>query len=420
MATLIEEIRLVFSDVDENKNKFWHGCLYDDGSMTAHWGRVGYEGERGEWTNKNFDKLVQSKLKKGYTYQRTVGSAVVSSGTGAVVKDDKLHNIAKTQLLKTSNPTLERLIKRLVDANVHRITTSTQITYNDTTGLFSTPLGIVTPDGLVEARDLLDKIAPYVRKGSYENGINQLVSRYLRIIPQNVGMKLVVSNIFPDDTSIQKQSDLIDALESSYQALQTQKPSPKATPDEPQEKVFEVDLDILTDDQERTRINKWFEGSKKSMHNYDRVRVREVFKVTVHDMVRTFDSNKKPIKETWHGTSQANCLSILKSGLKVSPPKTARIAGKLFGNGIYGAFNSTKSLGYTFGRWGQGGVGDSGWLFVCDFALGKTYETTSYGCSCPRGYDSIWAKSSGGGLYNDEIIVYSNPQVNIKYLLECK
>jgi poly [ADP-ribose] polymerase len=423
MSNLIEEVRLIKTEVDENANKWWRSQLYDDGTVKAQWARVGYPQKEDEWNRGEsyFRKQIRSKLKKGYTYDRTVGSVVSSAGSGSIVKDNELHSIAKTQLIKSSNPTLERLIKRLVEANVHRITTSTQITYNDTTGLFSTPLGIVTPDGLVEARDLLDKITPYVRKGQYENGINHLVNQYLRIIPQNVGMKLLVRNIFQDDTSIQKQSDLIDALEASYQALQTQKPTePKDTTVKPQEKVFEVDLDILSDDRERNRIVKWFENTKKKNHNYDSVRVREIFKVTLHDMVKSFDVNKKPVKEVWHGTSQANCLSILKSGLKVSPPRTARTAGKLFGNGIYGAFNSTKSLGYTFGKWGQGGVGDAGWLFVCEFAMGKTYETTAYGCNCPKGYDSIWAKSSGGGLYNDEIIVYSDPQVNIKYLLECK
>ena len=50
--------------------------------------------------------------------------------------------------------------------------------------------------------------------------------------------------------------------------------------------------------------------------------------------------------------------------------------------------------------------------------MGKIYETR-YSCSKPSGYDSVWAKA-GGGLANDELIVYRNKQVKIKYLLECK
>jgi hypothetical protein len=156
------------------------------------------------------------------------------------------------------------------------------------------------------------------------------------------------------------------------------------------------------------------------MHSYDKVNVKEIFTITIHEMANAFDNKMGNNEEVWHGTSQANCLSILKSGLKTSPPNTAAIAGKLFGAGVYGAKSSSKSLGYSLGRWGQGGTGDSAWLFVCAFAMGKVYETRAYGCSRPSGYDSIWAKASSGGLHNDELIVYKNNQVNIKYLLECK
>ena len=75
-------------------------------------------------------------------------------------------------------------------------------------------------------------------------------------------------------------------------------------------------------------------------------------------------------------------------------------------------------MGYTFGRWGQGGTGDSGWLFVCDFAMGKTY-TTYNSCREPIGHNSTWARA-GQGLQNDELIVYKNNQCNIRYLLEIK
>ena len=341
---------------------------------------------------------------------------------GTPVKNADLHNIARAQLIKSSNPVLERLITRFVQANVHKITTSTQITYNSTTGLFTTPLGIVEKTGLVEARDLLAKLAPLIRKQKFGTQADQILCKYLRIIPQSLGMKrFSTETLIPDNDALQKQMDLIDSFESSYQATQA---TPVVTASsqtfKPQEQVFKVDLDVLTDQSERARLDRYFETSKKRMHGYDNVRVREIFKVTIQDMARSFNKSLGNIEETYHGTSQANCLSILKCGLKMSPPSTAAIAGALFGPGIYGAKNSTKSLGYSLGRWGQGGVGDSAWLFVCSFAMGKVYSTTSYGCSRPSGYDSIWAKASSGGLHNDELIVAKNNQCDVKYLLECK
>lgn len=419
MPTLIKEVRLIKTEASENNNKWWNGQLFDDGKVKATWGRVGYAGDSGEWDGgeKYLDKKIKEKLKKGYTEQKTIGAINVSQNGGGTVRNSELASIARAQLIKTPNSQLEKIIDRFVRANVHKITANTQITYNSTTGLFATPLGIVTDVGLIEARNLLAQLAPLVRDGRFGADTDAILSKYLRIIPQNIGMKkFTTQSIIPDDNAIQKQNDLIDSLESSYQATQQQKPTTADT-NKTQEQVFKVDFDILKDDRERQRLTNYFERSKKSQHGYDHIRVKEVFQVRIHDMDSVFDRKLGNIKEVFHGTSQANCLSILKSGLKVSPPSTAAIAGKMFGNGIYGAINSTKSLGYTFGRWGQGGVGDSGWLFICDFAMGKQYDVNNSCSGAPRGYDSVWAHA-GYSLRNDELIVYKNNQVTIRYLLE--
>ena len=404
-----------------NNNKYWNAKLYDDDQVHAEWGRVGCSNpDSGVWPGGQayLDKKIREKEKKGYTEQKTIGAVTAAASGGTTVKNSDLHTIARAQLLKSSSPVLDRLIKRFVDANVHKITSSTQITYNSTTGLFSTPLGIVTPAGLTEARDLLADLAPFVRKAKFGTEADAILCKYLRIIPQNLGMRrFTTQTVIPDDNAIQKQNDLIDSLESSYQAMTTA-PTPTGGTAKPVEQVFRVDLDVLSDAAERQRLNAYFENSKKRMHGYDNVRVREFFKVTIHDMDKAFERSTLPVKEVFHGTSQANCLSILKSGLKCSPPSTAAIAGKMFGNGIYGAINSTKSLGYSLNRWGQGGVGDAGWLFICDFAMGKIFST-QHSCGKPSGYDSVWAKA-GSSLSNDELIVYRNSQVTIKYLLECK
>jgi predicted DNA-binding WGR domain protein len=47
MPTLLKEIKLIKSEVTENNNKFWFGQLFDDGTVKATWGRVGYSGDSG-------------------------------------------------------------------------------------------------------------------------------------------------------------------------------------------------------------------------------------------------------------------------------------------------------------------------------------------------------------------------------------
>jgi poly [ADP-ribose] polymerase len=433
MATVIEELRLINVAAEANMNRWWTGRVYDNGDFEALWGRVGKAAQTKLFPGGGKPKLEEmrkEKSKKGYTELKTVGGPATSNVSQ--VKDvgrHELREIARSQLLKTNNPNLDRLIDRLVQANVHRITSSTQITFNSSTGLFSTPLGIVTPEGIAQARSLLVILNQCVTRNDYVSStMSGAVNQYLRIVPQDLGMKRFdARSLFPDNQAIQKQLDVLDSLESSYQALQGQKPSTTPSNGNSMEQVFRVDLDVLSkSNPDWARLERWYEGSKKDMHNYRDVKIRQIYTVNLHEMTNAYEGQLVPHQEVFHGTSQANCLSILKSGLKCAPPTTAAIAGKLFGNGVYGAVSSSKSLGYTFNRWGQGGVGDAGWLFICQFAMGKIQNPDSATeKGPPAGYDSIWAKGGkvryqGRTLFNDELIVYRNSQVRITHLLECK
>lgn len=427
MATLTKKLTLICADDGSTDgvqhNKVWHGELYDNDTVITKWGRVGYDLQSKEFPGAGESFLMKKeaeKIKKGYTAAKIIDTAVPVHNT-APVGITNLQEIAKAQITKSASksPILDKLIERLVSSNVHKITSSTNITLNDSTGLFQTPLGIVTPDAIVEARSILASALPFVRRGRYDGELPKLVTNYLRLIPQNIGMRFNVQNILPDVDAIQKQNDILDALEASYQAITKAKPTNSKKNDAP-EQVFKVDLDVETTG-DADRLIRWFETSKKRMHGYDNVKVKNIFRVKIHEMFQNFDP--KNVKEVFHGTSEANNLSILKSGLRVSPPQTAAIAGKMWGNGVYGALNSTKSLGYTFGRWGQSS-GQSGWLYICQFSMGNVYYPNVHGESShfkpPQGYDSTWATATKTGLNHDELIVYKNNRVNITHLLECK
>ena len=430
MANLVKKIILVCSEIKDGTqhNKCWQGELYDNDDAITRWGRVGYDLQSKTFSGVGEGFLLKKKAEKlrgksGGDSVYTEAKVVSTENTGSLAKPtvsvSNLHEIAKSQLLKSSHPVLDKLIDRLVKSNVHKITSSTNITLNDVTGLFQTPLGIITPDAISEARTLLAETIPFVKRGNYGNDLNKLVSQYLRLIPQNIGMKFNVQNILPNTDAIQKQGDILDSLEASYKAITSVKPtSDDGKKIKSQEQVFQVELDVETG-RDAARLEEWYEKSKKSQHGYDRIKVRNVFKVKINEMSKAF--NPDNVKEVFHGTSEANCLSILKSGLKTSPPSTAAIAGKMWGNGVYGAINSSKSLGYTFGRWGQSST-DTGWLFICQFGMGKIHYPTGYGnCSRPpSGYDSVWATVKNTGLNHDELIVYQNNRVNVTHLIECK
>jgi poly [ADP-ribose] polymerase len=425
MSTLTKKITLVFADAGSadgvQHNKVWSGELYDDDVVKTLWGRIGYSLQSKEFPGVGEGFLLKKqaeKIKGGYTEARVINTENTGSMVRPVAVSD-LHEVAKSQLLKTSkHPVLDKLIERLVKSNVHKITSSTNIVLDDTTGLFQTPLGIITPDAISDAREVLVDILNNVKNQKYDSKLNDFVSKYLRLIPQNIGMKFDVKRIFPDVSSVQKQEDILQSLEASHKAITTIKPSADGKKSV-QEQVFQVDLDVLSDNSEIERLSKWFYGSNHSTHGYRNVKIQNFLKVKIHDNWNSFDECLGNVKEVWHGTGEGNLLNILKSGLRVSPPSTTYLTGKMFGNGHYGALDSSKSMQYTFGRFG-GNSGTSGWLYVMDFCLGNTYFIKSYGGNILSGYDSIWAKKENTGLRFDELIVPRDNQVRIKYLLEVK
>lgn len=420
MANLVKKIHLIYCDIQFNNNKHWIGELFDNGDVKTSWARVGANLDSKLFPNAGESFLLKKereKMRKGYSPLKVVSGNSDTTTKSAPVSN--LHIIAHQQLAK-SRPELSQLIDRLVKANIHNITSQTNITFNSVTGLFQTPLGIVTPEAIVQARDYLVDIKK-VMDGGKKSELAKLVSLYMRIVPQRVGHKLTVESVFPDNTAVQKQSDILDSLEASYNSMLANPVKDATDKNKPIEQVFAAELDVLTDAKEIQRLTDFYHSSMKSMHGYGRVKIRNFYKVRVNEMEKNFQQNSTPIQEVYHGSSMSNILSILKSGLKVNPPSTAYIAGKMFSNGIYGAINSSKSLGYTFGRWGGSASGDSGWLLVCDFALGRIEYPTRSGSGFPHnGYDSVWAKPEKTGLNHDEIIVYDNTRVRIKYLLECK
>ena len=420
----METISLILTSVDANSNKYWEATLHDDGSIDAEYGRVGggcqtthYGSNRG---GKRFlDKKVKEKKKKGYVEQKTV-KASGESGTASVVSD--VGAVAQSQI-KLGDPLLSKLVDRLVRANIHQITEHSQITFDD--GVFQTPLGVVTSEGIAEATDLLTDIHKLLKDD--KTGTKKYystVGEYLTVVPQHVGrtVKGFIDSSFSSDEALKQQQDLLQSLQVSYDSLTSQKaPEKKSTK---QEKVFDVEMHLLDDPVIDKGLKKQFYDSKKDIHNYGNIKVENIYTVDIKGMSKNFDSKKwGNVQQFYHGTNIANCLSIMKSGLKVSPPSTAAIAGKMFGNGVYGANSSSKSLGYSLGRWGQGHSSDGAWLFICEFAMGKTDmvgRNSGFSSRYPKaGYDSVSALAANTSLYNDEFIVYHNDQVNIKYLIEC-
>jgi poly [ADP-ribose] polymerase len=339
------------------------------------------------------------------------------------MKGEQLAQVAAREI-ETNSPETMSLVSYLARVNVHNILQSTTLNYDVSRGTFSTPLGIVTKDAITEARALLGDIGALVHANDWaSSAFVPKLNDYLMLVPQNIGRaKPDPRTLFPDLEAVQKQNGILDSLEASLQMVLTAAEEDEKAGNKPAPpRLFEARLHLVDDPAEIKRIQTKYRSTRKDMHVCRHLDVKRVFRVEVGSMARAFDAEGKQVgnvHELWHGTRAGNLLSILKGGFVIPPGNAAHCTGRLFGNGVYFATASTKSLNYAYGYWGSGAADNNCFMFLADVALGKSY-VPKYNEALPKpGYDSTWAKPGKSGIQNDEIIVYRTCQINPTYLVE--
>ena len=459
MANVVRHERYISVDIgyttqagNENKkgsNKQWLITVYDDGSTLVQFGKNTEGGltGRSEKQHASVDAAMafaDKKIREKMTPETDKKTGMVTQYTKVNVVETKegdrprsvsastsdLADIARKQIAQ-GDPVVAELVARLARENVHNIIAATggKMNYDDTTGLFSTPMGVVTHDTIESARGVLSGITSYIDQGMFDDRrfIDGLQT-YLRLIPSDLGYNRVTPrDIFPDLTAVARQSDVLDSLEASLKMVADRAAASgvEVPVEVEQPKVFDVKLELITDGKAMDKFRKLYRDTRKDQHVCAHLDVKRAFVVDIATMRAAFDAKGKPIgkvTQLWHGTRTANLLSILKAGLVIPPANAAHCSGRLFGTGVYLANASTKSLNYSYGYWNTSdgkGRTDNCFMFLADAAMGKHYTPTgSGGRSLPAGYDSIWAKAGVSGVQNDEIIVPHVYQCNLVYLLE--
>jgi len=427
---IIREEMLVKAAVDVNSNKFYRAQLLEDFTVQIYNGRIGSEGQK--QPPKSFSseaaavRFLESKLREkekgGYKPFQGVATTKTKSGASRLA----LEMAASEQIRTRDKDRVIDLIKRLVQANVHSILKSTDLKYDDETGVFQTPLGIVTQETINEARDLLQKLGRHIEVQDFDSAdVKALLASYLMLIPQKVGRQLTVKGVLPDQDSIQKQSGILDDLESSIAQVavlrQQQAQAQQTATPAPIEKIFNCEINVVTDQSVIDEIAAFFKKGAKSMHASYGYKIKTVYELTIDSMTKAFEERGKKvgnIERMWHGTRPGNLLSILKSGLVVPPSSSSWVSGRAFGDGLYGSFESTKSLNYSTGWW-AGKVESQCFMFLIDMALGKTHIANKAWEKYPKpGTDSTTALPGKSGVANSELICYDKAQVCPRFLIE--
>jgi poly [ADP-ribose] polymerase len=412
MSNFVREEYFVLSNIDNNNNKFWKIQELDNGDVVTTWGRVGDSGQSTRFSSlgsKGYDKKVKEKIRKGY---KKLDTAV---NTTNKTTNSCLRDIALSQIDADSQQT-KKLIEFLTEVNVHNIIENTTIEYNKQSGVFTTPLGVaVSQKTINNARGLLQNIKNSI-KCSDTNNAKLLTEQYLMSVPQNVGRgRFNVQKIFRDEKSFDKQYEILDSLESSLQTVDTTNPKDLIT----NEIYFKVKVREVIADSEISHIEELFHKTKQSVHMTYGYKISQVYSIEISDMQEAWRCEGEKvgnIMRLWHGTSHSNLLSILKKGL-IIPQKYTN--GWMFGQGLYFANQSTKSLNYAAGYW-SGNVVKRCFMFLADVSLGNPYYPKSSGEAFPKpGYNSTFAKKGiCSSILNDEIIVYKTSQANLIYLIE--
>lgn len=401
---------------DKNNNKFYKATLFKGGKVDTNWGRVGASGQSKSYTfdddeaEKFFNKKLSEKERKGYKEIE-----VLDEGETQVQND--LEDVALQQInFDKKNDDIKAFILRLVENNIHQITSGYNITVNKKTGAIETPLGILSQATIDEGKTALDTLQREIHR---KKNIIRLNEQYYSRIPKIY--RHIEDVLIDNHNKIKEAKEYCEQLE---QTLNFYTPKKSVVG-----QVFDLEIDTLNKGHTFSKIENYFRGTKNRHHGQlCSYHINHIYEIDIKNVSDSYNkckiSNEKLL---WHGTKVANMLSILKSGL-VLPDNLATIetTGTMFGTGLYFADQSTKSLQYCAGvapgqysRYGDNML----FMFLATVRMGNEYIPNG-----PNGnlhqtilnnpYDSTFARANRSGVLNNEFIVYNTDQVNLTHILE--
>lgn len=451
---------LILVDPSGNHNKFYRVELLgdsDDGEVRTTWGRVGNKGVSRLISGgiNAYERTIQAKERKGYQrvdvssnngMTEAAAQALIStdnSGTGG----GKLNAIKKLLGIQKQPPSQERqggladTLRYVADANRHSIIDATSGSVNVADdGSLTTPLGRIGLRSIHEARELLEQITA-TQAGTEKR--EKLITRYLTRVPQKVGARGWADKLLTTPEEIQAQEELLRAMEASH--------AMSASSQEGQSMIQAVSEAFRcrlspAEEQESKKVIDLYTSSASASHGLGDWEVHDVYRIDwdkeTTDAFQNTSKHLGNVQQLWHGTDTGNVLSILHSGLYCPPYNSAahRVVGRMYGDGIYLAPCSTKSLNYSTGFWRHRQVGNRAYLFLTEAALGNRYfpnkdpkgfseyrartGTNSKGehfnSISVRGGTSVDSKRGVLSVANSEIIVWEPKQVLLRYLVEVR
>ena len=388
-----------------NNNKYYN-CFPEGDKFRVEYGRVDATKTTTYYPISKWNSQISSKLKKGYQDVTDL-------------KKDLVEEIS------TTNP--ESPYKEIENAAIRAIVDKLQSLARETIQKnYTVKASAVTQDMVDAAQKVIDELA---NNTSTVQEFNDTLLKLFTVIPRKMGnVRDYLANEQGDFAKIiTTEQDLLDVMRGQIYV----KPEIVETSNEPKKSItileeLGLEFEETTNDDIALikTLMKESVGKFRKAWRVKNLKTQERFDKFVAD------NDIKDTRLLFHGSRSENFWSIIKTGL-VLRPTNAVITGKMFGYGCYYAPKCAKSIGYTSlsgSYWAHGG-NNTAYMALFDVAYGTPYDVYNFDSkyynldynklqSFKPGANCLHAHADKGMLRNDEIVVYKEEQMTIKYLIE--
>ena len=399
---------LIMVDPVSNHNKFYE-MKHKDGCSTFEvtYGRVGASGVTREYSMDDWYKKYDEKIRKGYTDQ----TSLHQTPTPTVQVDDGYAPIKNAKVEAFINE-----LKSYTDRYIRKH--------------YTIKVSAVTQE-MIDSAQLY---VGYLYTANSVESFNRYLKNIFEILPRRMGdvFDYLAKSEKNFDRIIEREEKVLSVMRGKVNS-NVLKHSSSGSSDGKQTYLDAHGLDVRpATASEKKQVLSHLDSSVQK-------RVKSIFRAVNSDTDEAFNTRlekmeDKTVKFLCHGTRNPNVLSIMDVGLKIHPPIKVTKAGHMWGYGEYfgnnNAEGSIKAMGYcSFGFWNRhlgGKTSDKGYLLIFKVATGKAYHCSQWS---PRmseldydkvhkmGYDSLHVHG-GNSVQHDELIVYREDQMTLRYVVE--
>lgn len=390
--------------VTANNNNKYYNCFPEGDQFRVEYGRVDSTKTVLHYPMSKWNTTITSKIKKGYKDVTDLKKDLVQEKVQNDATYKQIENVSIRDIVEQ----LQKMAKETIKKH------------------YTVSASAVTQAMVDEAQKLIDSMIACARS---IDAFNKILLQLYTVIPRKMNHVDEQLAKHKDDFGkiVQREQDLLDVMRGQIYVPEQQT---EASDVEASEQTILDANGLIFEEVSSDEIE-----LIKVLMNESAGKFKKAWKITNTKTQNRYDEfiKNNDIKHTkllFHGSRNENFWSIIKNGLMLRPINVV-ITGKMFGKGIYFAPKCQKSIGYTSlnGSYWAGGHSNTAYMALFEIAYGTPYDVNSHDPkyydfdydklqAAKKGANCLHAHASKGMLHNDEIVVYKEEQMTIKYLIE--